>query len=208
MLRAWANIDGVNTTTATAPYSCDGTNVTVVLDNHRYLVGHIVNVTAPGLNGQYGALNTGGNYQITSVTPSTFTFSSTNMFRNATGFATSGATNGILTITNSVIRASSGIHSVAKTQVSSSGYATGNYAVNLETEMPDTNYCCSAATSWLDNLSANIISIATRWHGASNNEYGVVNPTKTSIHVCTLNRDYGTPSNPYNANYIMVSFFR
>lgn len=202
MLRAWANIDGVSTTTVTAPYSCDGTNVTVVLDAHRYLVGHIVNVTAPGLNGQYGTLNTGGNYQITSVTPSTFTFSSTNMFRNTTGFATSGATNGILTITNSVIRASSGIHSVAKTQVSA--FSVGNYAVNLETEMPDTNYCCSASTSWLNNTSSNIIAVATRYQGSTNTEWGTVNPTKTSIHLANMSRT----GNPYDTDYMMVSFFR
>ena len=190
MLRAWANIDGKNTSTVSAAYTNDGTRVTVVLDKHEYLPGHIIRVSA--ISG--GGLAV-GNYSITSSTLSTFSFLSNTFITNALS-TTPGS--GVLTIQKCIVNSQDNIHSVTKTM-------TGGYGINFKTPMIDSNFCPNVSTSWLDNTSANMINIFTYWDTSmAANPYGIVVPTNTSFHIQVMNRG----GNPYDANYIAVSVFR
>ena len=115
--RAWVNFDGSANTNQAATYSQSGTTVTVTLNAHGYLAGHVV----------YADIQTGtavdGQYTITSVATDTFTYTA----------ATSLTTSGNVNLIRSTIRGSGNIHSVTD-------YGAGRYYINLATAIPDTNY--------------------------------------------------------------------
>lgn len=115
--RAWVNFDGSANTNQAATYSQSGTTVTVTLNAHGYLAGHVV----------YADIQTGtavdGQYTITSVATDTFTYTA----------ATSLTTSGNVNLIRSTIRGSGNIHSVTD-------YGTGRYYINVATAIPDTNY--------------------------------------------------------------------
>ena len=113
---------GTTNSNQAATYTRTLTTVTVTLNNHGYIVGHVVQAdftTGTAVD---------GTYTITSVSTNTFTFTT----------AASGTTSGNVNLLRNVIVTSSGIHSVTDS-------GTGVYYVNFAAAFADANYAFTAS---------------------------------------------------------------
>jgi hypothetical protein len=178
--RAWANIDGTTNSNQAATYSQSGTTVTVTLNNHGYLVGHVI----------YNDITSGtavdGEYTITSVATNTFTYTA----------GTSLTTSGNCSLIRNTIRASQNVHSV--TAPSATG-TSGRYVVNFAIAMPDANYCavCQSGSNAASNTEVLI----------NCNDLGnYVVPTAVAFHAVTV--QFNSAFNRFSANHLQVAVFR
>ncbi len=120
-VKAWVSFDGTSAADiTTATYSRTLTTVTVTLNGHGYLTGHVVYIDFTS----GGALD--GVYTITGVATNTFTVTTA-----ASGTIAAGSTMNLLRRT---IRASAGVHSVTYQNT------VGRFYVNFSTAMTDANY--------------------------------------------------------------------
>lgn len=128
--RAWVNFDGTTAANVNATYSRTGTTVTVTLNDHGYLAGHVVYADFTS-----GAA-TDGIFTITGATQNTFTFT----------HGSSGATSGNVILLRRLIRASGNIHSISYLN------AAGVYYTNFLVAMPDASYSLSLNTGPVRHL--------------------------------------------------------
>lgn len=123
--RAWVNFNGTAAGTfaggaSTVTRIAGSTTATITTTNdHGLITGNIV-YAASGV--------VAGTYTVTVLTSTTFTI---------TTAATTALSAVAITFNFATIRAAGNINSVAK-------LGTGDYAINLTTAMPDTNYCVNA----------------------------------------------------------------
>lgn len=124
--RAWLNFNGSSTTTtwqggtSTATRASGSTTCTITTSSpHGLLVGHVVTPTTTALDASIYS------YGITATTTNTFTI---------TTIATTALSSASVAFNWQNIRASGNIHSVSRN-------GQGNYYINFQTAMPDSNYC-------------------------------------------------------------------
>jgi hypothetical protein len=128
-IRAWVNFDGTTADNISGTYSRTLTTVTVTTSvDHGLIVGHKVFLDFTSGNAGDGA------FVVTGVTSSTI-FTVTH--------GTSGTTSGNVTLNRRLIRASGNVSSVSL-------LATGKYAVNFTTALPNANYARSGFANFTD----------------------------------------------------------
>lgn len=121
-VRAWVNFDGTTADNIGGTYSRTLTTVTVTTSvNHGLIIGHKVFLDFTSGSAVDGA------FVVTGITSSTI-FTVTH--------GTSGTTSGNVTLNRRLIRASGNVSSISL-------LATGKYAVNFTTALPNANYARS-----------------------------------------------------------------
>jgi len=170
-IRAWVNFDGTTADDIGGTYSRTLTTVTVTTSvDHGLIVGHKV-----FLNFTSGSAADGA-FVVTGITSST-------VFTVTHG--TSGTTSGNVTLNRRLIRASGNVSSVSL-------LATGKYAVNFTTALPDANYARSGF--------ANFNSSATAGFVGGNNQ------TATTEQSCDINVANSTSGAENNFTVVNVMF--
>jgi hypothetical protein len=120
--RAWVNFDGSTAANLTGSFSqLSSTTVTITVNEHGLIAGHSIFIT-------FSATLTSAVYTVTSVID-------TNRFTITT---TTGTSSGTVTLNRRLIRASGNVSNVSYN-------STGNYTINFNNLMPDTNYCATGS---------------------------------------------------------------
>lgn len=120
--RAWVNFDGSTAANLTGSFSqLSSTTVTITVNEHGLVAGHSIFIT-------FSATLTSAIYTVTSVID-------TNRFTITT---TTGTSSGTVTLNRRLIRASGNVSNVSYN-------STGNYTINFNNLMPDTNYCATGS---------------------------------------------------------------
>jgi hypothetical protein len=170
-IRAWVNFDGTTADDIGGTYSRTLTTVTVTTSvDHGLIVGHKVflNFTSGGA--------ADGAFVVTGITSST-------VFTVTHG--TSGTTSGNVTLNRRLIRASGNVSSVSL-------LATGKYAVNFTTALPDANYARSGFANFSSGATAGLVG--------GNNE------TATTEQSCDINAANSTSGTENNFTVVNVMF--
>jgi hypothetical protein len=130
--KAWVNFNGTTPiTTASGTYTRSLTTVTVTTPTvHGMSTGFNVLVTAATDSGLVTLFPSFVTITVTSTTKFTFTTAST------------GATSGSISVTTQSIRSSYNVSSITKN-------GTGDYTVNFETPMADTNYSVAGIAGYM-----------------------------------------------------------
>lgn len=122
-VRAWVNFSSASLNTVSGTYSrtSPSTTLTITLTAHGHSVGQAIYADFTSGTGADGG------YEVVSV-PDANTFTITTV--------ASTTTSGNVTLNRATIRGSGNVNSVYR-------FATGDYIINFETGMPDTNYAIS-----------------------------------------------------------------
>ena len=171
-VRAWVNFDGTTAANIGGTYSRTGTTVTVTTTvDHGLIVGHKVFLDFTSGTAADGA------FVVTGITSSTI-FTVTH--------GTSGDTSGSVTLNRRLIRASGNVANVSL-------LATGKYAVNFTTALPNANYARSGFANFSDGDTKGFV--------------GGNNVTETTEQFCDINTASSTSGDESNftvANVIFV----
>jgi hypothetical protein len=135
-VRAWVNFDGTTAANIGGTYVRAATTVTVTTTvDHGLIVGHKVYLDFTSGTAADGA------FVVTGITSSTI-FTVTH--------GTSGATSGAVTLNRRLIRASGNVANVSL-------LASGKYAVNFTTALPNANYARSGFANFTSGLTAGLV---------------------------------------------------
>ena len=135
-VRAWVNFDGTTAANIGGTYVRVATTVTVTTTvDHGLIVGHKVYLDFTSGTAVDGA------FVVTGITNNTI-FTVTH--------GTSGATSGAVTLNRRLIRASGNVANVSL-------LASGKYAVNFTTALPDANYARSGFANFTSGLTAGLV---------------------------------------------------
>ena len=171
-IRAWVNFDGSTADDIGGTYSRTLTTVTVTTSvDHGLIVGHKVflNFTSGGA--------ADGAFVVTGITSSTI-FTVTH--------GTSGTIpSGNVTLNRRLIRASGNVSSVSL-------LATGKYAVNFTTALPDANYARSGFANFNSGVTAGFV--------------GGTDETATTEQSCDINAANSTSGGEINFTIVNVMF--
>jgi hypothetical protein len=138
-VRAWVNFDGTTAANIGGTYVRASTTVTVTTTvDHGLIVGHKVYLD---FTSGTPSIPTDGAFVVTGITSSTI-FTVTH--------GTSGATSGAVTLNRRLIRASGNVANVSL-------LATGKYAVNFTTALPNANYARSGFANFTSGLTAGLV---------------------------------------------------
>lgn len=135
-IRAWVNFNGTAADDIGGTYSRTGTTVTVTTSvDHGLIIGHKVFLDFTS------GLAVNGAFVVTGVT-------SSKIFTVTHG--TSGTTSGTVALSRRLIRASGNVSSISL-------LATGKYAVNFTTALPDANYARSGFANFNSTSTAGLV---------------------------------------------------
>jgi hypothetical protein len=170
-IRAWVNFDGTTADNISGTYSRTLTTVTVTTSvDHGLIVGHKVFLDFTSGTAVDGA------FVVTGITSSTI-FTVTH--------GTSGTTSGNVTLNRRLIRASGNVSSVSL-------LATGKYAVNFTTALPNANYARSGFTNFTDGDTKGLV--------------GGSNATATTEQFCDINTASSTSGNEISTTVVNAMF--
>jgi hypothetical protein len=170
-IRAWVNFDGTTADNISGTYSRTLTTVTVTTSvDHGLIVGHKVFLDFTSGSASNGA------FVVTGITSNT-------VFTVTHG--TSGTTSGNVTLNRRLIRASGNVSSVSL-------LATGKYAVNFTTALPNANYARSGFANFTDGDTKGFV--------------GGTDETATTEQSCDINTANSTTGSEINISVVNAMF--
>jgi len=170
-IRAWVNFDGTTADDIGGTYSRTLTTVTVTTSvDHGLIVGHKVFLDFTSGSASNGA------FVVTGITSNT-------VFTVTHG--TSGTTSGNVTLNRRLIRASGNVSSVSL-------LATGKYAVNFTTALPNANYARSGFANFTDGDTKGFV--------------GGTDETATTEQSCDINTANSTTGSEINISVVNAMF--